>query len=325
MKNGRRISSTAFTLVELLVVIAIIGILVAMIMPAVQSSRESGRRVQCSNNMKQVALAMLRHENWRRCLPGGSVYDKPATPLILTWAGKLFPYMEETGLYNSFNFKLGIRDPANKPFAEQIVPTYVCPSDPQSSEPLLANRNGIVANPESCSGLWYVASSGPTAPDYCVVGPDNTPSPTNFNCQGCNYGTASGSFCQAYKNKGPFFAGMIGRDPRETKLAEVRDGLSKTFLIGETIPGHSVYNGLHCQNNPVYTTHWPPNQMVTDDGQSGADGTGRPAMSFKSLHPGGLQMAMGDGSVIFIEELIDYQLWSELGTKAGGETSSRPQ
>jgi hypothetical protein len=177
-------------------------------------------------------------------------------------------------------------------------------------------------NPTASPGLWYVGCSGPTAPDFCVFGADLVASPTNPTCQGCNWGTASGGFCAVYK--GPFFAGMFGRDPRGVKFKEVRDGLTNTFMIGETLPGTSVYNGLHCHNNAVYPTTTALNYPSDDKGVQASDGTGRPAQAFKSLHPGGAHMAMGDASVQFLAESIDYLVWNALGTRAGAETAALP-
>lgn len=336
----KRRNHEGFTLVELLVVIAIIGILIALLLPAVQAAREAGRRAQCTNNMKQVALGLHNYHGARKELPGGShydPYDNFVPPLNLTWAGKLLPYIEAEPLYQQFNRKFPIGSPVNRAAVETPIPTYICPSDPQSSQPLLPNRaaSGISNNAGSSAfpgttspGLWYAACIGPTCPDQCFVGPDLVASPTNFNCQGCNYGTAVGGYCAVYK-LGPFFVGMFGRDPKAVKFREVTDGLSKTFMIGETLPADSVYNGVHVHNYPTLPTHWPPNNGINDGVMTGIsstpnDGVGHRANSFKSKHAGGLQMAMGDGSVHFINETIDYRLWNALGSRAGGETAMLP-
>jgi prepilin-type processing-associated H-X9-DG protein len=117
---------------------------------------------------------------------------------------------------------------------------------------------------------------------------------------------------------------MFGRDPRGVKFKEATDGLSNTFIVGETLPGSTAYNCLHCHNNPVLPTHWPFNSMVEDRGVAGFDGPGRPAQAFKSMHPGGAHMAMADASVQFIAETIDYRVWNALGTRAGDEVAGLP-
>jgi hypothetical protein len=240
-----------------------------------------------------------------------------------TWAGAIFPYIEEDSLYAKFITKFPVYSVVNKAAAETPVNVYICPSDPLANTPLLTNRAWAnTINPAAAPGLWYVACSGPTAPDYCVFGADLVAAPTNPTCQGCNWGTAAGGLCAVYK--GPFFAGMFGRDPRGVKFKEVSDGLSNTFMIGETLPGQTVYNCIHCHNNCVYPTHTPLNYPSDDKGVGGYDGTGRPAQAFKSLHLGGAHMAMGDASVQFVAETIDYLVWNALGTRAGAEVAKLP-
>jgi prepilin-type N-terminal cleavage/methylation domain-containing protein len=322
-------SRRGFTLVELLVVIAIIGILIALLLPAVQAAREAARRTKCSSNMKQVTLGLHNYHNARKQLPAGSLAFSKYTK-GLTWAGLLLPYIEEQPLYQSFRLDLTIDHFLNIKAAETPIRTYICPTDPQSSQPLLPKR--VVSgswNPTSSPGLWYVACIGPTAPDICAIpgtGGSIIPSSTNFNCQGCNYGTQAGGYCQSY-TLGPYFVGMFGRDIRAIKFKEVTDGLSKTFMIGETLPADSIYNGVHCHNFPTVSTHWPPNNGITDGvltGVPSTDTSSHPAHSFKSKHPGGLFMGVGDASVRFINETIDYRLWCALGTRAGNEAVALP-
>ena len=177
--------SRAFTLVELLVVIAIIGILVALLLPAVQAAREAARRAKCVNNLKNIAIGLQNYASARGKLPGGTYYDPSGVftpPLQHTWAAAIFPYIEEDSLFASFNTKVPIYSPANKTAAETPISIYICPSDPLSTTPLLTNRAWAnIINPASAPGLWYVACSGPTAPDDCYVGTGSqlVPSPTN--------------------------------------------------------------------------------------------------------------------------------------------------
>ena len=118
---------------------------------------------------------------------------------------------------------------------------------------------------------------------------------------------------------------MFARYPVSVKFGEVTDGLSQTIMLGETLPGHSIFNGMYAQNFPLCPTHIPINTLISDNGQDadGPGGTGwwQHTMGFKSLHPGGANFAMGDGSVQFLNDTIDYRLYNALGTIAGGEVA----
>ena len=183
---------TGFTLVELLVVIAIIGVLVALLLPAVQSAREAARRMQCKNNLKQVGLALHSYHTAHGVLPFGSDY---ANGNRSTWAMFILPYIERQAHYDLFDHSLPLVHADNTPACETIVPTYLCPSDSQSRNPLLQKRgdspdlNGASTNPSNSAMLSYPASMGPTHPDNCPLCPDSTPAADNWCCQGCNFGS----------------------------------------------------------------------------------------------------------------------------------------
>src|SRR6476620_2292042 len=123
----------AFTLVELLVVIAIIGVLVALLLPAVQQAREAARRSSCQNNMKQIGLAIAQYELSKKVFPPSNtdevfVWDDGKSALNHSWASVIMPYVEESALQDRINFKISALENANQPAAGTIVPTYRCPS-----------------------------------------------------------------------------------------------------------------------------------------------------------------------------------------------------
>ena len=166
-------------------------------------------------------------------------------------------------------------------------------------------------------------------PDYCTFSANPTasrpgPASANPTCQGCNYGTETGGFCQSLGWTGKdTFSGMFGRSCYCISFNEVPDGLSNTFMLGETLPGHNSYNCAYRTNMSVSTTHIPLNLMYTSLSPAPMN-EARYTYGFKSLHPGGVNFALGDGSVHFINDAIDYVLINQLGTRNGGEISRLP-
>jgi prepilin-type N-terminal cleavage/methylation domain-containing protein/prepilin-type processing-associated H-X9-DG protein len=320
MPAARR-HATGFTLVELLVVIAIIGILIALLLPAVQAAREAARMSQCSNNLKQIGIGMQNYHDVHKKLPFGSSYYPNVTG---NWCAFLLPFIEEQNLYNKFNFNSGLYAPINTTAVTTIVTTYICPSDPQGSSPILNNRpesnpaSTPLNNPASVLGLWYPASMGPTQPDDCPFCNPDAPDSSNFCCQGCSFGTFS--FCANNPGAGNS-AGMFGRYQRSFSFREVSDGLTHTFMVGETIPSHCAWNGAFNSNFPVYPTTIPLNTLVPDNGTGANYPT---TCGFKSYHSGGANFVMGDASVHFVADSIDYKLYNQLGSRAGAEMVALP-
>jgi prepilin-type N-terminal cleavage/methylation domain-containing protein len=189
----RSVSKHGFTLVELLVVIAIIGILVALLLPAVQAAREAARRSQCSNNLKQLALGLLNYESNYRTLPHGA--PDCCVRNGFTWTVMLFPFIELNTLHDQMDRNGNLRNtPVNRAAAQnQRLPIWICPSDPAGR---ITHLNRFARdNPNPGHGLWYPVSMGPTSMDACPFCPaGGTPSATSYCCQGWNFGTnGSGS------------------------------------------------------------------------------------------------------------------------------------
>ncbi len=316
----RLTTKPGFTLVELLVVIAIIGVLVGLLLPAVQAAREAARRMQCSNNLKQIGLALHNYESTFKTLPHGS----PNCCVLngFNWAVMTFPFLEMNNLYNSMDTNGNLRNtPTNIAAAQNNrYPAWICPSDPAGSIPHMPRF--ARDNPSPGHGLWYTASIGPTQMDSCPFCPaGNTPSDANYCCQGNNFGTNAGNGYPAGS-----FAGMFGRSNKAIKFGAVTDGLSNTLMVGETLPGHCDFLGLFALNFPVTGTNIPINTMESNVAGAAGARIFRAAGSnwarvcgFKSMHTGGAQFAMGDGSVHFVSLTIDYRIYNNLGTRAGGE------
>ena len=244
---------TAFTLVELLVVIAIIGILVALLLPAIQAAREAARRSQCANNLKNIGLALINYADVNKRLP-------PATPLIMatgeatggTWVVKIWPYIEEQSLYDRFDHKKSSNDKANEIVVAAPLPWLVCPSDSEKQTPNGVDPPGQhndggsgVFNPKNSPvmSLWYPVSLGPTHMDACPFCPPVPAGTPNYCCQGAAFGSnpAPANDPTTPAGKAPSFAGLFGRYPKGIRLREITDGTTHVFMAGETIPYHCRY------------------------------------------------------------------------------------
>lgn len=221
--------------------------------------------------------------------------------------------------------------PANNELAaaETRLPVYTCVSDPDAGEPILKQGRGesrLVAgggsnNPAQAQGLWYTGSIGPTSPDACSFCPEPAPS---YCCRGCSFGTikVNPKTEKCTGEVGDSSVGMFIRLPVAYKFAEITDGLSRTLMLGETLPYHCIWNCVFCVNFPLSSTSVPLNHMESDSVKR--DSTWPRVCGFKSMHPGGANMAMGDASVHFFSESMDYKIFNELGTRAGGETAGIP-
>lgn len=316
--GGRR-RSTAFTLVELLIVIAIIGILIAMLLPAVGSVREAARRTQCRNNMKQLGIALHGYHEAHGALPWGAsgVQNNVAGG---SWGSLLLPHIEQGPAHDLFDYDLPMADVANLQAMKTVVSTYLCPSDPGSSEPVSIIHHAAIPIAE-VSRTSYFASLGPTHVDSCADCPDPTPSSSNYCCQGWSFGSLPNA---GLGIEAGTFAGMFARHPVNVRFASVRDGLSNTFMLGETLSMQCGFNGAFVNNFSVTSTAIALNILESDNGANTTAALTR-SCGFKSQHPGGAMFVMGDGSVHFIDEAIDYKLYNELGSRAGGEVASLPE
>ncbi len=323
-----------FTLVELLVVIAIIGILVALLLPAIQAAREAARRTQCMNNSKQVALGLQLYHNDRGSLPPGygpmpeGQYGT-GTPdgAEWSWAARLFGYLEEATIAGEIEWTWNPGIVANaSPTIKQVrtskISTFHCPSD----DSVRTNWNeGTPCTPGfgDAEGYGRISYAG------------------NFgNCSDTEPPTAPASASQLEApRKGSRFNRIDGvfSYNHGDKLGQITDGTSHTLLTSEIIAGGvcSIRGVVAYDEGPVIMQYYLPNDRTPDlvrwcDTADTAPGAIAPCIASlsklnmilhtsRSLHPGGVIASMCDGSVTMIRDDIELRVWRALGTPRGDE------
>ena len=324
-----------FTLVELLVVIAIIAILIALLLPAVQAAREAARRTQCVNNLKQHALAMHNYHDAHGILPAGAYCDDQAPHphgcyniySCHNWFSSLLPFIEQGAAQELMDFN---RRTDESPNIDLILSwensVARCPSDPDAGMISHQRFAGTSCNVkmiggslnDSSMGESYAPNGGPvawTGDGECAIPPD--PSLHGLNCQSAHLGS--------HDHGSPgLFAGGNGVAFR---FRDCFDGLSYTFLIGERLPKLYIHGMLWHSHLIVATANVPPNNFKISGCPYERNDTVpcyQQSQGFNGLHPGGVVMAIADGSVQFVSEQIDYGTWVYLAARNDGFPASLP-
>jgi prepilin-type N-terminal cleavage/methylation domain-containing protein/prepilin-type processing-associated H-X9-DG protein len=325
-----------YTLIELLVVIAIIAILVGLLLPAVQKVREAANRIKCSNNVKQLALACHNYHDVNERLPPGGVFNPPLMVLIPDekynqggWPVYVLPYMEQENVYRQIpNRGVPFNNTVPDAVAAGLIPAKLpflrCPSDPDIPDRPVTNYTGC-QGPQCWRGNCGAAND--PYQKYCNGTSDNPPlrlsAPT---CPGYFASANQGKTLKASEVRG-----MFGTYGPEITFAMATDGLSNTLLLGETLPNQLQSRDGHwalAGPGRALTTIIPINYFT--DYFDGDGCTAAPlryyansvASGFKSRHPGGAYFALADGSVRFLKQTIDHQLYQYLGCRDDGQVAN---
>ncbi len=315
---------SGFTLVELLVVIAIIGVLIALLLPAVQQAREAARRMECKNNMKQIGLAMHNYHDSLGSFPPGAISTTPTADHNLgnsgswsadmsraPWTVLILPYVEESALHDSFDFgktfawafnqNLSVHGASsydssnnnNHIYQTKSMPKYICPS--------------------------FTTGRFPTLSYHAICGGGPTPNDQD------QYNGHNGYSGRVYFNNGVFWRNS------KTRFADITDGTTNVLIVGETI--YSMKGNTCCEmttwasgyrhtgNDPLLVGTSAAVRQIN----SGPDVNGNQVNTFNyvtstfgSEHPGGAQFVLGDGSVQFLSEVIDINAYRQMAVRGDG-------
>jgi len=294
----KRQNMRGFTLVELLVVIAIIGILIALLLPAVQAAREAARRMQCTNNLVQLGLALANYDAAHETLPPGVV--NPEGPIRnvpkgyhMSWLVQVLPYIEEQVTFKYVDFSVGAYDKKNAPVAGAEISIFVCPSDP-----------GPYRGPYRDEGRWPASYAGCHHDVEAPIDADN---------------------------HGVFFLNS------SIRAMDIPDGASHTIFAGEkqldaddlgwmsgtrsTLRNTGTMINMTPRVENAGDTFGSVGEAIAGQAAEGPQAAGDDLAvgGFSSYHPGGANFLFGDGSVRFLSESMANDVYEQLGHRADGK------
>jgi len=319
--RGRR----AFTLVELLVVIAIIGILVALLLPAIQAAREAARRTQCGNHLKQMTLATLNYENALKELPPIYVYvdDNPNKPQH-GFHTFILPYLEYQSLHDRYDFKLRWSDEPNKTLGLTDIPEFICPTAPASSERPSAVPTGSLPGPAPISGYADYGINGRLSPQArCTVLANSFRDRPDWSGLFTG-GKAFVSWGQDCPGDAPGSQKPMPKQTGRTFLRLATDGQSHTIMFSPDAGRPLNFEDGRLLSGVAVGSQWadPEQEWWSHDLCRGATSIMNCNNRDENyaFHVGGGMYSMADGSVHFISDDVDLDLMISLITRAGDDT-----
>jgi prepilin-type N-terminal cleavage/methylation domain-containing protein len=306
-----------FTLVELLVVIAIIGILVALLLPAVQAARESARRMQCGNNLKQFSLALHNYHDVHKSYPSASGSRSYSVHTFL------LPFMEQQSLYDLIDFSVSRTHSRNAVPLAARLPGFNCPSDPQAQLPVGWGGTTYRVNLGS-NILFGMPPTNSSNSNFGIPGPNGPFLPTTMYLGFASLvDGASNTAAFSEHGKGDFNQGISS--PNDTFRPGTHPNTPDEAVAqcAAMDPSNLAFQGvsdvgapwMEAYHSTTYYYHvGPPNS------RSCMFPPGRIATTAKSKHPGGVLISLCDGSVRFVASTIDIRTWRALGSRDQGET-----
>lgn len=336
MSLQRDTKRNGFTLIELLVVIAIIAILIALLLPAVQQAREAARRIQCRNNLKQIALSVHSYESTNNALPP-SMAIIPTTTSNSSWSihGRLLPFMEQVNIYSRIDLS---RPWGNFPIISNFrVPAYACPSDPKSDRARDTGTNGIFLMP-TCYGFnfgtWMVYNPTTGQGGDGITFPNSRITIASITDGTSNTLLASEVHAwTAYTRNGGPPATTVPSDTAAVALCAASGLKDRILPATKDGTGHTEWANGHSHHSGFTTTLTPNSDVIfvdagvtypNTDYASRQEGSSTTSVSYSALnsrsyHTGIVQSALCDGSVRSFSSNIDLSVWRAMGTRNSGE------